>query len=107
MEKFFNIVCTVASMYIVFNGVVSLNRMSPATNDFVRTAFIVLTVGAVCNILVIWHPFNWRTQDLWGFEFYDALNMVWTVGVAVYVWANTRRKALLTGELNEAHSGTH
>lgn len=90
MEKIFNIICTIASLYIISNGLLSLNRMDPETNHFVRLGFIVLTVGAVCNILVIWHPFNWHTQGLWGFEIYDMLNVIWTVGVAIFVAANRR-----------------
>lgn len=107
MDKFFNIICTAASVYVVYAGLVGLNRMTKSTKNFVRLAFIILTVGAMCNILLIWHPDNWQTKDAWGFELYDVLNMFWTVGVAVYVGANTRRKALLEGDLNETDPRAH
>jgi hypothetical protein len=107
MEKFFNLICSGASLYVMYVGLVSLNRMSKETNNTVRYAFIILTVGALCNILILWHPAAWKTKESWGFEIYDLLNVFWTVGVAVFVGANTRRRALLEGELDEARTNPH
>lgn len=90
MELALNLIRTIACLYVMYVSLLCINKMSGCTNHLVRSAFILLSVGSLAEIVWIWEFGHFR--PLLGFSIYEIFDTAWIVGVAIYVGVSQRRK---------------
>jgi len=98
MDIVFDIVQSLACVYVLWVGIICLNKMTCRTSYLVSVTFSLLVTGALCDILWIWKICGEAPDKLFGVDAYDLFDTMWVLSIAVYVGVTQcRRKAMGTG----------
>ena len=92
MDLIIDAIQTLSCLYILVTGVLCLNRMTCQTPILIRSTFVLLVTGALCDLLLIWQVGGWKTRAALGVDIYDVFDTIWALSIALYVGVSQCRR---------------